>query len=188
MTRILEVTREMLLHAEGGELTMRSVAARAGLHLNNVQYYFKTRYDLVKALIAYIGEHYQQAYDALLARVGTDPAVRFRSIVRFNLEDSFKTETRTLFVHLWALLNELDGRTGELIGELYAINIAQLSGALAAVYPDLSDEEIGRRVTLIAGLTEGLMLVRGSSWPSAPRTLKLLESAFTQAMRIAAGQ
>ncbi|MBV8852135.1 MAG: TetR/AcrR family transcriptional regulator, partial [Sinobacteraceae bacterium] len=140
--RILDVTRDILTHADAGELSMRNVATRAGLHLANVQYYFPTREDLVHAFIAETGERYQRAYDALMIEAGDDALRRFVAIVRFNLEDVYKTETRALFVQLWALLNEIDAYSGRLLGELYAINIGQLGRALAAVDPSLHPDEI----------------------------------------------
>ena len=183
--RILDVTRDILTHADAGELSMRNVATRAGLHLANVQYYFPTREDLVHAFIAETGERYQRAYDALMSEAGDDALQRFVAIVRFNLEDVYKTETRALFVQLWALLNELDAHTGRLLGELYAINIGQLGRALAAVDPSLHPDEIARRTTLIAALTEGMMVVRGPQPSGTAEADRLIERAFALAMRIA---
>ena|SRR5579864_2284749 len=185
VARILDVTRDILTQADAGELSMRNVASRAGLHLANVQYYFRTREDLVHAFIADTGERYQRAYDALMTEAGDDALQRFRAIVRFNLEDVYKPETRALFVQLWALLNELDAHSGRLLGELYAINIAQLGQALAAVYPTMSSEEIARRTTLIAALTEGLMVVRGPQASRTPEADRLIERAFALAMHVA---
>jgi AcrR family transcriptional regulator len=187
VARILEVTRDILTNADAGELSMRNVAARAGLHLANVQYYFRTREDLVRALITDTGERYQRWYDQLIARAGPSPLSRFQAIVRFNLEDGYKPETRALFVQFWALLNELDAHTGRLLGELYAINVAQLGRALAAVYPTVPPEEISRRTTLIAALTEGLMVVRGPQGARSPEADSMIDRAFDLAMQIAAG-
>lgn len=185
VARILEVTRDILTQADAGELSMRNVASRAGLHLANVQYYFPTREDLVHAFIADTGERYQRAYDALMNEAGDDARQRFAAIVRFNLEDVYKAETRALFVQLWALLNELDIHSGRLLGELYAINIAQLGRALAAVHPMLHPVELARRTTLIAALTEGLMVVRGPQPAGTPEANRLIERAFALAMSIA---
>jgi AcrR family transcriptional regulator len=185
VARILEVTRELLTSPGVGELSMRSVADRAGLHLANVQYYFKTRNDLVHALIQDTGARYQQSYDELNARIGDDPVARFRAIVRFNIEDVFKRETRALFLRFWALMNELDDYSGRMLGELYAINTGQLSRALAAIYPLEAPEEILRRTTMIAALTEGLMMVRGARTARSIEGSQLIDRAFETAMTLA---
>jgi AcrR family transcriptional regulator len=164
VSRILEVTREILTNPEAGELSMRNVASRAGLHLANVQYYFKTRDDLVHALIKDTGQQYQQAYEELLTHTPDNPVERFRAIVRFNLEDGFKAETRALFIEFWALMK-----------------------ALSAIYPLEPPEEISRRTTLIAALTEGLMVVRGAHSARTQEGKKLIDRAFQTAMTIAQG-
>jgi hypothetical protein len=87
------------------------------------------------------GERYQKAYDKLRAKTADDPGKRFRAIVRFNLEDSFNPETRALFIQFWALLNNLDGHAGNLLGKLYAINIGQLREALSAIFPNVAAKE-----------------------------------------------
>ena len=48
--RIVLAARELLMNEGYAQFSMRNVAARAGLHLANVQYYYKTREDLVRAL------------------------------------------------------------------------------------------------------------------------------------------
>ena len=49
--RIVLAARELLMDEGYAQFSMRNVAARAGVHLANVQYYFKTREDLVVARI-----------------------------------------------------------------------------------------------------------------------------------------
>ena len=45
---ILRASLELLSQADLGDYTMRNVAARAGINLKNLQYYFPTRDDLVQ--------------------------------------------------------------------------------------------------------------------------------------------
>src|SRR5215472_595903 len=182
VARIFEASREVLSRANAGEFSMRNIATRAGLRLANVQYYFKTREDLVLALINDTGERYQKAYDKLRAKTADDPGKRFRAIVRFNLEDSFNPKTRALFIQFWALLNNLDGHAGNLLGKLYAINIGQLREALSAIFPNVSTQELTTRATLVAGLTEGLMVAAAPT--SEAETQRLLDRAFKLAISV----
>ncbi len=182
--RILDVARELLTTEGASELSMRNIAARAGLHLNNVQYYFPKRDDLVQALILDIGERYQRAHDEMLQETPDDPLERFQAIVRFNLLDTFNPQTRQLFIQLWALLTALDRNTGRLLGRLYEINISQLSANLARIHPHESEADIRHRATLVAALTEGLMIVRGPS-DSKTKDRRLIEHAFAIAMDVA---
>lgn len=181
--RILDVARELLMADGAGELSMRNLANRAGLHLNNVQYYFPKRDDLVQALIVDTGERYQRAYDELNGATD-DPLERFQAILRFNLNDSFNPQTRRLFLQLWALLSTLDPKTGRLLGKLYDINISQLGASLARIHPHESEADIRHRATLVAALTEGLMVVHGRT-ESKSKDRRLIEHAFTMAMDVA---
>jgi AcrR family transcriptional regulator len=182
--RILDVARELLMAEGAGELSMRNLANRAGLHLNNVQYYFPKRDDLVQALIVDTGERYQRAYDEMLNGATDDPLERFQAILRFNLNDSFNPQTRQLFLQLWALLSTLDPKTGRLLGKLYDINISQLGASLARIHPHESDAEIRHRATLVAALTEGLMVVHGRT-ESKAKDRRLIEYAYAMAMDVA---
>jgi AcrR family transcriptional regulator len=183
-TRILEVARELLMTEGAGELSMRNIAKRAGLHLNNVQYYFPKRDDLVQALIIDIGERYQRAHDELLNGTPDDPLARFQAIVRFNLQDTFDPSTRQLFIQLWALLSAVDRHTGRLLGKLYDINISQLGANLARIHPHETEAEIRHRATLVAAVTEGLMVVHGPNGPKS-KDRHLIEHAYDMAMEVA---
>ena len=185
--RILEVARELLITGGASEFSMRNIAAQAGLHLNNVQYYFPKRDDLVSALIVDTGDRYQRAYDEMLQGLNLDPLETFKTILRFNLQDIFNPRTRQLFIQLWALLNALDRHSGRLLGKLYDINVAQLSASLVKIHPHEAPADIRRRATLVAALTEGLMIVRGPHSPASPETRVLLEQAYEVALRVAVG-
>src|SRR5438270_6942797 len=85
--RIVEAARELLMTEGYAQFSMRNVAARAGLHLANVQYYYKTREDLVTALLNDTGERYRTSYQELRAKAPTDREARFKAIVEYNLKD-----------------------------------------------------------------------------------------------------
>src|ERR1700743_2933258 len=160
--RIVLAARELLMTEGYAQFSMRNVAARAGLHLANVQYYYKTREDLVKALLDDTGERYRSSYEELRAKAPTDREARFKAIVEFNLKDIATTETRRYFIQLWALLTEIDGRAGNLMHDLYAIDIQQWSDCIADLVPNTDKGEIRRRASVLAAMIEGMVVVRGA--------------------------
>src|SRR5882757_11150997 len=95
--RIVLAARELLMTEGYAQFSMRNVAARAGVHLANVQYYFKTREDLVRALLDDTGARYRATYDQLRASTPTDGLARFKAVVDFNLRDIATWETRRYF-------------------------------------------------------------------------------------------
>jgi AcrR family transcriptional regulator len=185
--RIVLAARELLMTEGYAQFSMRNVAARAGLHLANVQYYYKTREDLVEALLNDTGERYRNSYEELRAKAPTDREARFKAVVEFNLEDIATSETRRYFIQLWALLTEIDGRAGHLMNDLYAIDIQQLSDCIADLVPDTDATEVRRRASVLAAMIEGMVVVRGAHSRNPAELKKLMARARGMAMQIALG-
>ena len=185
--RIVLAARELLMTEGYAQFSMRNVAARAGLHLANVQYYYKTREDLVKALLDDTGERYRSSYEDLRAKAPTDREARFKAVVEFNLKDIATSETRRYFIQLWALLTEIDGRAGHLMNDLYAIDIQQLSDCIADLVPDTDAAEVRRRASILAAMIEGMVVVRGAHSRNPAELKKLMARAQGTAMQIALG-
>src|SRR5262249_36176575 len=185
--RIVLAARELLMNEGYAQFSMRTVAARAGLHLANVQYYFKTREDLVRALLEDTGARYRASYDELLAKAPADRVARFRAIVDYNLKDIATAATRRYFIQLWALLTEIQGRAGHLMHDLYAIDIQQLSECISELVPDTDAAEVRRRASLMAAMIEGMVIVRGAHSRNPAELKKLMHRAHALAMQIALG-
>ena len=185
--RILDSARELLMRAGDAQFSMRNVAAQAGLHLANVQYYYPTRDALMRAILADTGARYRAAYERLRAMHSGDRVQRFRAVVDFNLQDIADRRTRRFFIQLWALLNTLDGETGSLHNELYEIDIAQLSECIGELAPQAGAADVRRRATLLAAMIEGLVLVRGAHSRKASELKHLMAQARALGMQIALG-
>jgi AcrR family transcriptional regulator len=185
--RIVLAARELLMTEGYAQFSMRNVAARAGLHLANVQYYYKTREALVKALVDDTGERYRSSYEELRAKGPTDRQARFKAVVEFNLKDIATAETRRYFIQLWALLTEIDGRAGHLMNDLYAIDIQQLGDCIADLVPDADAAEVRRRASILAAMIEGMVVVRGAHSRNPAELKKLMARALGLAMQIALG-
>jgi AcrR family transcriptional regulator len=187
-SRIVLAAREILMDEGYAHFSMRNVASRAGMHLNNVQYYFKTREHLVRALLEDTGSRYRASYDKLLAVAPAEPAVRFNALIEFSLQDISTWETRRFFIQLWALLITLDDRSGSLLDDLYAIDIEQLSGFIAELVPGTAPAEIRRRASVLAAMIEGMVVVRGAHTRNASEMKRLMARAHAVAMQIALGR
>jgi AcrR family transcriptional regulator len=185
--RIVLAARELLMTGGYAQFSMRNVAGRAGLHLANVQYYYKTREDLVEALLEDTGERYRSSYEELRAKAPADREARFKAIVEFNLKDIATAATRRYFIQLWALLTEIDGRAGSLMNDLYAIDIQQLSDCIADLVPDTDAAEVRRRASVLAAMIEGMVVVRGAHSRNPAELKKLMARAQGMAMQIALG-
>jgi AcrR family transcriptional regulator len=186
--RIVEVARAVLMNKGYAQFSMRNVAAEAGMRLANVQYYFPTRGDLVRALMQDTQEHYLAAYRECLIKAPPDRHERFKAFLEFNLCDVANPETRRFFTQLWALLDTLEAEAGQLLNEFYEMDIAALSERVAELDPDCSAGEVRRRATLLAAMIEGLVIVRGAHSANPAEIKRLTARARTVAMQIALGR
>lgn len=185
--RLVEAAHALLQSEPYHRFTLRAVADRAGVSLANLQYYFPRREDLARALYIDVGERYRAAHERLLRDAPADPEARFRRVLHFNMQDIQQRETRQFFIQFWALLGALDDFRGGYLGQLYAMDIAQLRDHLLAWRVDLPMAEATRRVTLIAAMIEGLMVVAGDQTAATESSASLIGGAFEAAMAIARG-
>ncbi len=185
--RIIDAARDLITERGNTQFSMRNVAEHAGLHLANVQYYFPRRDDLVHALFIDTAERYQAAYEKCLATAPDDPFERFKIILRYNMRDVMNRKTRQFFIQLWPLLESLDGHTGRLLREFYAIDIAQLGELISQMNPTVPRDEIERRATLLAAFIEGLLVVHVAQSGRKSDRDALIEHAFAVGLSIANG-
>lgn len=183
--KLVEAARQFLESDSYENFSMRSVADHAGVSLANLQYYFPRREDLANALFVEIGNRYQAAYDSFLKDLPTSPVERFKRVIQYQFEDILEKKTRQFFIQFWALLGSMDGFEGRYFGELYGIDVRQLSEHIAAMSPQVPAEEIRRRATLIAGMIEGLMVVMGETHKNSKDMAVLQQSVVDAAMSIA---
>ena len=186
--RIVEAARAVLMNKGYAQFSMRNVAAEAGMRLANVQYYFPTRSDLVRALMQDTQERYQAAYRECLLKTPPDARQRCEAILEFNLNDVANPETRRFFTQMWALLDTLEAQFGHLLNEFYEMVVAAWSARVAEVDRSCPAGEARRRATLLAAMIEGLVVVRGAHSSSPAEMKRLTARARTLGMQIALGR
>jgi AcrR family transcriptional regulator len=180
---ILEAATDTLVQDGYAGLTLREVARRAGLRVGNLQYYFPTKQDVVRALLA---RYLEEATRRVRARVdggGTLPEARLRRALDALLEDQESPRHCQLFAELWAMAAR-DAMVADALAVFYAgfrAGIVELLGELA---PELPPARRERRAALLVAFFEGLSLfrggggLRGASVPGLEQELRaLLEEA-----------
>ena len=108
------------------------------------------------------GERYRSSYDELRAKAPADRHARFKAVVEFNLQDIATCRDPPLFHSAVGVVDEIDGRAGHLMNDLYAIDIQQLSDCIADLVPDTEPAEVRRRASILAAMIEGMVVVRGA--------------------------
>ncbi|NVJ21864.1 MULTISPECIES: TetR/AcrR family transcriptional regulator [Myxococcus] len=177
--RILDAAMDVLVEDGYAGLSLRGVAQRAGLSLGNLQYYFPTKQDVVRALLARYLETAIRRVRERMDGGGQEPAKRLRHALDALLEDQESPRHFQLFAELWALAAR-DAMVAEALGVFYAGYREGVVALLRELSPDLTPARRERRAALLVAFFEGLSLFRGggslraSSVPGLEQELRAL--------------
>jgi AcrR family transcriptional regulator len=128
---ILKAAIEIIASEGYGKLTMRAVARASGMKLGALQYHFRTWEDMLRALAAYIGDAYQQAWGELHLS-GEDASLQ--ELVLFIMDDpaGYALSGDEFFPQLWAMA-QVEPAMAEKLDELYAVYLEKLEKRLTAM-------------------------------------------------------
>lgn len=159
IVEIMEACKTVLIDKGYTQFSLRNIAREAGIHLSNLQYYFRTRDELVKGLIDYNNQHYFQKFAERFATLPAKPYPRFLAMIDYLIEDIRDPLTRRFFIQFWALLEASGAHTGRLLNDMYALYIQALNQHIAELNPLLSPGVRQQRAAMIAAMIEGMMLM-----------------------------
>ncbi len=175
--RILDAARRLLIHEGYDALILRTVAARAGMKLGNLQYYFPTREALLEAVLR------QEAHSdlAALQEASTDGAGPREALVLAVklLAGKWRGESGKILALLGFLaLHQPTFRA--LYREVYEQFYGELAVLVERVRPGLPRREYRRRARIITALLDG-----ASMQASRGDSAELLRDVTEQAVMIA---
>ncbi len=137
--RILEAARRVLVEEGNAGFSMRKVASAADMRLGHLQYYFSSKAELVRALVASITDSFDSFYSQRLMRV-EDPLDRFIGSAEFVLYGGPIRDMGLLLRECWSMAPR-DHDVAEAMDLFYEGWCARLAEALQAVNPDLLDPQ-----------------------------------------------
>jgi AcrR family transcriptional regulator len=170
--QILQEASRIIASDGYGALTMRAVARASGIKLGALQYHFRTREDLLRALAAHIADTYRVAFDAYHATIrGTAPSLQV--IVAFVLEDMpGGLQADRLFPQLWAMAL-VEPTMEALMDALYEEHLRLLESILS----ERGAQAPRAEALAIMGMLEGLTLFIGRSRRWAGDAPAVIEAA-----------
>ena len=166
MISILDAAREMFIEAGYAGLTMRKVAARAGITIGNLNYYYRTKEDLLRDLLEYVINDYLQEFERRRQIAGQSPEKQLMAVLNFWIDDLNTPETTTFFPELWALGNH-DPHIADLLDDLYAKARLPLNELVTQINPTLTRKEVERIALYMCAAMEGLTVFVGNDKPWA---------------------
>ncbi|TCC06266.1 TetR/AcrR family transcriptional regulator [Kribbella soli] len=147
---VLAVARGLLVEDGFDQFVLRRVAAKAGMKLGNLQYYFATRDDLLEALIRAEFEHDLAAVRRATTLDGLAEAAH-------ELVRNWTTGAGSIFGTM-SLLAYHDARFRRLNHEIYEAFYRELGVLIRQVSPGLTDQEIRMRARLITSVLDGVAM------------------------------
>lgn len=158
---ILDAAERLLVEEGHAALSLRGVAQRAGIRLGNLQYYFATREELVRALLARVLERATARVEERMGAAGA-PAEALDGALESLLEEQTEPASYRLFYDLWALAAREPAIAQEL-RSFYTRYTDAVAELLRKVAPALSRAEARARAELLVALLEGLSLFRSGT-------------------------
>ena len=157
---ILHAARSLLAADGYAGLSMRRVAAEAGISLSNVQHYYQSKEALLEALLLYTMDLFQQKIDTISAAMTSASRIdRFLSTCDMFLEELSAPVTHAIFFELRALASR-NAFASKLMDKMLARERKTIFNLIRGLNPAISDEEYMQRAMLMVAQIEGLMLFR----------------------------
>lgn len=149
---LLDAAEEILQESGHADLSMRAVAAAAGVRLGHLQYYFPARADLVAAVLGRVLER-------SLERLRPSLTIDVGEMIRALLSEQEDPRSVRLFAEMWALAAR-DDEVAAAVRAFYRDYQAQVAAVLRARRPDLPGEICDARAQVFTMLIEGAALFR----------------------------
>lgn len=162
--QILKAALAILVDHGYRALTMRRIAAECALKAGNISYYFKSKDDLVRALLDAIMTSYEDAFRAAMDEAGRNPEKRMGVLIQLILEDITTKKTTHIFPELWALSNH-DPFVKERLYELYTRQYVYFEELIRQLNPSVTKEDERELAVFISAALEGMTVFAGNGKP-----------------------
>jgi AcrR family transcriptional regulator len=155
--KIVKAAKQVFLRETDSGFSIRSVAKEAGLSLGAVQHFYPTRDKLMAAMLEYVVNEYEAAYDRVFSELPFNGEERLLGVIEYLAFDITRPPTRQFFFALWALGCH-SKFAATLIEEMYFHHRRQLAALIGAARPGFTEEQCFELAVQVAALIEGLMV------------------------------
>lgn len=151
---IVEVARKVLLEGGSLEFSLREVAARAGVSVSNLQYYFPTRMAVLRAVVEPVIETYLGELRSAL-NSNLSPQERISALTERAMREVKNTESSALWWHFVSFA-VIDEECSRLLDEWYETLTREVAQLIHLAYPDYTSADCLHRATMIIALADGI--------------------------------
>jgi AcrR family transcriptional regulator len=161
---ILEAARNIFMEQGYTKLTMRKVATKANISIGNLNYYYRTKEDLLRDLLDYVINPYLEEFERARDNAGESPEKQLKAVLKFWIEDLATPETTVFFPECWALANH-NPFVATLIDDMYRKAREVLNELIPQINPTLTQKESEQIALYMCATMEGLTIFAGHGKP-----------------------
>jgi AcrR family transcriptional regulator len=159
---ILAAAQRVLASDGYAAFTTRAVAAAAGIKPGNLAYHYKTKRDLLRAVITGMTADYARQIDDFLNTRSADDGSGFAELVAWLIRDSTTRDTSRLGRELWAMALH-DPFIARAMDGFYEILVLRIVESLKRIHPGLSRQRATDIAYLLAIVSEGSNSIFGTT-------------------------
>ena len=140
---------------------MRLVATATGISVGNLQYHFRSKRELIRALVHRLTTYYFDRFEKILVAHRAHGEFPVEQLVRYALTEAVTPTTVRTFRELWALANH-DAAVRRVLDDFYEDVIEGIVAALGRSCPGADPVLVRESIYLMTVLSEGCLVVYGT--------------------------
>ncbi|MCP3713455.1 TetR/AcrR family transcriptional regulator [Paraburkholderia sp. CNPSo 3274] len=157
MTQIILAARQIFQEDGYAGFATRRVAARVGITLGNLQYYFRTKEELLRAALQAHMHEIVSDYMAIANQPGVNAARRCSALVERIFHDITATDLPKFLFEIWAF-SQHEPYAAALVDDMYATYRGIFAKLLSEIHPTLTGDECQVRASVLVAQTSGMMI------------------------------
>nr|WP_245179740.1 TetR/AcrR family transcriptional regulator [Cupriavidus sp. LEh25] len=158
MAQIIHAAQQTFCEDGYAAFATRGVAGRVGITLGNLQYYFRTKGELLCAALQEYVSQIVSDYTAIANQAGISATRRCSALVERIFFDINETDRPKFLFEVWAFAQQ-EPYTAELVDDMYAEHRSIFAKLLSEIHPTLTHEECLARASVIVAQTAGTMIL-----------------------------
>lgn len=175
--KIILIARKILVDEGYEGFVFRRIAKEAGITAGNLQYYFKTKRELLSAVLLEEMHRYEESYKEIIT-ASSNQETAINNLIDFLFQDICNGPTSDIWHVAWAL-SDHDKELEKFVDDWYLHYLENLSAMFKEIVPGLNEVKANRAAVMLTALIDGLTVQLGSKESSHRIYGDLKESVTT---------
>ncbi|WP_343618172.1 TetR/AcrR family transcriptional regulator [Ralstonia sp.] len=195
INEIIGAARQVFQEDGYAGFATRRVADRIGITHGNLQYYFRTKEELLRTTLLEHVSQIMEDYRAIANRPGIGAAKRCSTLITRIFQNINETDLPKFMVEIWTFASH-EAYVAELLNDMHAQFRSIFAKLLSEIHPTLTNEECLARAAVISAQMDGMTLFASNGdYPgrdhvefvrAAKRLVKMVVSASAKMLELEA--